>query len=109
MPSPHEKTRRDRPGRLPRGRPGRADETSGAEPDPALLESLKAWRTEEARRRGVPAYIVFHDRTLRDLAVMRPRDADGLGAVPGMGPAKMAAYSETLLRLLSRSGSPRAD
>jgi ATP-dependent DNA helicase RecQ len=109
MPSPHEKTKRDRAGRLPRGRPGCAEDRSGTEPDPALLESLKAWRTEEARRRGVPAYIVFHDRTLRDLAVMRPRDADGLGAVPGMGPAKMAAYSETLLRLLSRSGSPRAD
>jgi ATP-dependent DNA helicase RecQ len=107
LPGPQEKTKRDRAGRLTRGRPGRADGTGGTEPDPALFETLKAWRTEEARRRGVPAYIVFHDRTLRDLAVMRPRDADGLGAVPGMGPAKMAAYSETLLRLLGRSGPLR--
>ena len=80
-----------------------------AEPDPDLLDSLKAWRSAEARRRGVPAYIVFHDKTLRELAALRPGDEAGLARVPGMGPAKMSAYAGDLLRLLSRRASPRAD
>jgi len=124
LPGPESAARRERAPRLPRrrgggvhrvpapaamGPAGAGGDVVGGDPDPALLDSLKAWRTEEARRRGVPAYIVFHDKTLRELAVMKPSDPAGLGRVPGMGPAKMAAYSDTLLRLLSRRESRRAD
>ena len=93
--------RRDR-GRTAAPAPAVRGGAAEAEPDPGLLESLKAWRSAEARRRGVPAYIVFHDRTLEELALRRPSTEADLGAISGLGPAKMAAYSEALLRLLRR-------
>jgi ATP-dependent DNA helicase RecQ len=70
------------------------------QPDADLLARLKGWRAAEAKRRGVPAYVVFHDTTLAALAAERPRDCGGLRAVKGVGPAKIEAYGETLLRLL---------
>jgi len=76
------------------------------QPDPALLASLKEWRSAEAKRRGVPAYVVFHDRTLTLLAVHRPGDRRSLGALRGVGPAKLDTYGDVLLRLLG--GAARA-
>jgi ATP-dependent DNA helicase RecQ len=72
-----------------------------APPDPALLERLKTWRREEARRKGLPSYVVFHDRTLEELAAIHPRDRAGLEQVRGIGPAKLEAYGEALLGLLA--------
>jgi len=69
-------------------------------PDPDLLARLKSWRAAEAKRRGVPAYVVFHDSTLADLAARPPRDRAGLVAVRGVGPAKIEAYGDALLRML---------
>jgi ATP-dependent DNA helicase RecQ len=101
----------------PRGRSGRApsglsrlpgpdadhSETSleAPVPDPALLERLKAWRREEARRKGLPSYVIFHDSTLEELAAVHPRDRAGLERVRGIGPAKLEAYAEPLLALLA--------
>jgi superfamily II DNA helicase RecQ len=68
--------------------------------DPELLRRLKAWRTEEARRRGVPPYVVFQDRTLAALAAAAPRDREALQRVKGIGPAKLEAYGAELLRLI---------
>ena len=65
--------------RLPGERPGPA----GRSPIPALLAQLKAWRTAEARRKSMPPYVIFHDRTLAELAAARPRDLQGLRQVPG--------------------------
>ena len=84
----------------------RARSTAPAEPsglpvDEALLGRLKTWRTEEARRRSVPPYVVFQDRTLAELAAARPTTLDAMGAVKGVGPAKLASYGEALLRLLA--------
>ena len=75
--------------------------TTDLDPDPELLARLKGWRTEEARRRGVPPYVVFQDRTLAALAAVRPTRIEELGEVKGVGPAKLASYGETLLRLLA--------
>ena len=71
------------------------------EPDPELLARLKAWRTDEARRRAVPPYVIFQDRTLAALAAVRPTDMDALARVKGVGPAKLETYGEALLRLLA--------
>jgi ATP-dependent DNA helicase RecQ len=71
-----------------------------AEPDPELLARLKGWRSDEARRQGMPPYVIFHDRTLEALATAQPRDREALRQVHGVGPAKLEAYGETLLRLL---------
>ena len=55
---------------------------------------------DEARRRNVPAYVVFHDRTLAALAAARPRSAAQLLDVKGVGSAKLEAYGDALLALL---------
>ncbi|OLC53290.1 MAG: hypothetical protein AUH92_06280 [Acidobacteria bacterium 13_1_40CM_4_69_4] len=70
-------------------------------PDVQLLGRLKAWRAAEAKRRGVPAYVIFHDTTLEALAVARPRNRGALRVVRGVGPAKMEEYAEALLKMLA--------
>jgi len=67
--------------------------TASGPPDAELLGRLKTWRAAEAKRRGVPAYVIFHDSTLEALAVVRPRDHGALRAVRGLGPAKMEEYA----------------
>ncbi len=69
--------------------------------DPELLARLKGWRTEEARRKGMPPYVIFHDSTLVALAAARPRHREELRQVRGIGPAKLEAYGEALLQLLA--------
>ncbi|MDQ6894713.1 MAG: HRDC domain-containing protein [Acidobacteriota bacterium] len=70
-------------------------------PDEALLERLRAWRREEAARRGVPAYVVFHDKTLAAIASERPKSLPLLGEVPGIGPAKLEAFGAAILGLVN--------
>jgi len=48
----------------------------------------------------MPPYVIFHDRTLEALAASPPQDRESLRRVPGIGPAKLEAYGEALLRLL---------
>ncbi|HKT59590.1 MAG TPA: HRDC domain-containing protein, partial [Gemmatimonadales bacterium] len=71
------------------------------EPDPSLLDRLKTWRREEARRKGLPSYVIFHDSTLEALAAIHPRDREALARVRGIGPAKLEAYGDALLALLA--------
>jgi ATP-dependent DNA helicase RecQ len=71
-----------------------------AEVDGELLAALKAWRREQARRQGVPPYVVFHDRTLVELAARQPTDQETLGAIAGIGAAKLERYGEGLLEVL---------
>ncbi|MEU2724583.1 DNA helicase RecQ [Streptomyces smyrnaeus] len=66
-----------------------------------LFEALRAWRTEQAREQGVPPYIVFHDATLREIAVRRPSTLAELGTVPGVGEKKLATYGEGVLAALA--------
>ena len=68
--------------------------------DPALFERLRTWRMEQARDRGLPAYVVFHDATLRRIATVRPLDEAALLAIKGVGPAKVETYGPSLLGLL---------
>ena len=70
-------------------------------PDAELLERLKLWRREEARRKNLPSYVIFHDSTLEELAAIHPRDREGLERVRGIGPAKLEAYGDALLGLLA--------
>ncbi|HXD21872.1 MAG TPA: ATP-dependent DNA helicase RecQ [Gemmatimonadaceae bacterium] len=63
----------------------------------ALLDALRVLRTAIARRESVPAYVVFADRTLREMARARPVTAGALADVYGVGPAKMERYGEEFL------------
>jgi ATP-dependent DNA helicase RecQ len=81
--------------------PGSLLEAEATAADPDLFERLRRWRAEIARRDGVPAYVVFHDRTLSALAARRPTTLADLEAVPGVGPTKLARYGSDLLEVLA--------
>jgi RecQ family ATP-dependent DNA helicase len=67
----------------------------------ARFELLRGWRRGVAAAAEVPAFVVFGDRTLRELARRHPGNADALAHVPGIGPAKLARYGDELLSVLS--------
>jgi ATP-dependent DNA helicase RecQ len=73
-------------------------------PDEALLAALKAWRRDLARAQGVPPYVVFHDRTLVEIATLRPAGLEALAAVTGVGQAKLARYGAAVLGVLRGHG-----
>ncbi|SES36832.1 ATP-dependent DNA helicase RecQ [Streptomyces qinglanensis] len=66
-----------------------------------LFETLRGWRAEQAREQGVPAYVVFHDATLREIAVRRPGTLGELGEITGVGEKKLATYGEGVLAALA--------
>ncbi|HVJ10877.1 MAG TPA: RecQ family ATP-dependent DNA helicase, partial [Burkholderiales bacterium] len=85
--------------------PKRAARTRGtgealAGPAQALCERLRAWRVEAARRHGVPAYVIFHDATLRDIARTRPASLEALRGISGIGTKKLEAYGEDIVGLV---------
>ena len=69
--------------------------------DGPLAEQLRAWRRKRAEADGVPAYVVFNDRTLAALAERRPRSRGELLAIEGIGPAKLDRYGDELLSVLA--------
>ena len=75
------------------------EELDGAQTE--LFGRLRALRAHLARRQGVPAYAVFSDKTLRELAVVRPRTMDELKSVSGIGDAKARRYGNQFLAELA--------
>jgi ATP-dependent DNA helicase RecQ len=73
---------------------------NGAAGDPALHAALKAWRSEIARKRGVPAYVVLHDSTIDGIAAARPSTLNALRNIPGIGDKKLEHYGDELLALV---------
>ncbi|RSD15500.1 DNA helicase RecQ [Amycolatopsis eburnea] len=66
-----------------------------------LFERLRAWRAGVAKEQGVPAYVIFHDATLRQIATRRPSSLADLGTVSGVGENKLAKYGEGVLEVLA--------
>ncbi|WP_372477263.1 DNA helicase RecQ [Nocardia australiensis] len=69
--------------------------------DVGLFEKLREWRGATAKEQGVPAYVVFHDATLREIAGRKPVSLSELGAVSGVGENKLAKYGEQVLEALT--------
>jgi ATP-dependent DNA helicase RecQ len=69
--------------------------------DQPVFEALRAWRRDEAARQHVPPYVIFHDRTLAEIARLRPGGLSALGAVSGVGEGKLARYGDAVLEVLS--------
>ncbi len=90
-----------RSGRPRKGRDGAA--LTLGEADQALFEILRAWRREEAARQSVPPYVIFHDRTLADIAQARPTSAEALSAIGGVGQGKLERYGAALMDLVRRN------
>lgn len=67
----------------------------------ALFEQLRAWRATTARSQGVPAYVVFHDATLRQIASLRPATLGELSTVSGVGENKLAKYGDRILEIIA--------
>ncbi|MEB3321514.1 MAG: RQC domain-containing protein, partial [Synechococcaceae cyanobacterium] len=76
----------------------------GGEVDDALVAALRSWRREQAGQQGVPPYVVFHDRTLLELATRRPASRSELADISGIGAAKLERYGEALLAVLREMG-----
>ncbi|MGW4130375.1 DNA helicase RecQ [Amycolatopsis japonica] len=66
-----------------------------------VFELLRSWRAAAAKEQGVPAYVIFHDATLRQIATKRPATLQELGTVSGVGENKLAKYGEQILETLA--------
>jgi ATP-dependent DNA helicase RecQ len=64
------------------------------------FEQLRAWRAATAKEQGVPAYVIFHDATLREIAATQPSSLAALGKVGGVGETKLAKYGQQVLDVL---------
>jgi len=78
----------------------RANGASVDKHDP-MFEKLRAWRAAVAKEHGLPAFVVFHDGTLRAIAQMRPTSLHQLRGISGIGEKKLASYGEGVLALLA--------
>jgi ATP-dependent DNA helicase RecQ len=67
----------------------------------AVFERLRAWRSAAAKEQGVPPYVVFHDKTLREIATLLPSSLGELGTVNGVGENKLAKYGQQVLDTLA--------
>jgi ATP-dependent DNA helicase RecQ len=66
-----------------------------------VFERLRVWRAATAKEQGVPAYVIFHDATLRQIAASGPTTLTELGTINGVGENKLAKYGEQILETLS--------
>jgi ATP-dependent DNA helicase RecQ len=102
---------RDDPARVALPKPARAARAaaSGAATattelsaaDAAVFERLRAWRAAAAKEQGVPAYVIFHDATMRQIAAQSPSTLTELSTVNGVGDAKLVKYGQQILDLLA--------
>jgi ATP-dependent DNA helicase RecQ len=71
-------------------------------PEPAgeLFEALRAERSRLAKQQGVPPYVIFHDTTLRAMAMAKPRDLNAMTDLPGVGTAKLGRYGQAFLDVI---------
>jgi ATP-dependent DNA helicase RecQ len=69
--------------------------------DRALFEKLRAKRLELAKAQNVPPYVIFHDKTLAEMAMRRPRSVTELATIPGAGQVKLARYGEAFLKVIN--------
>ncbi|RMI12858.1 DNA helicase RecQ [Cellulomonas triticagri] len=74
-----------------------------------LFQRLRAWRAATAKEQGVPAYVVFHDATLRDIATAQPADVDALSRIGGVGAAKLERYGPGVIATLEGREPPTAE
>ncbi|MEU4219192.1 DNA helicase RecQ [Actinoplanes sp. NPDC026623] len=92
----------ERAARAPKARSSKAAPAAELPPEAApLFERLRAWRAAAAKEAGVPAYVVFHDATLRQIATQRPGSLAELSTVNGVGESKLAKFGEQVLAALA--------
>jgi len=101
-PSPSESVSGDRLGRA-----GQAASDHSEELTPAaslLFESLRSWRLEIARKRGIPAFRILSDRVLKLISAEQPLDADAVRTIKGVGPKLADLYGREIIRIVNSHG-----
>ena len=93
------KARRDRTSEIAR----RQSAFPAADRD--LFEKLRVKRMELAKAQNVPPYVIFHDKTLAEMAARRPRSVAEFAAIPGAGEVKLARYGEAFLLVINEYGA----
>ena len=96
--------RRESPRTRERERGGQRTGLSVLPQDLALFNALRGLRAELAREQNVPAFVIFHDSTLRNIAEQRPTSIDALGRVGGIGGTKLSRYGERLVEIVREEG-----
>lgn len=86
---------------LPPRAPAALPAAAAAGPEAGLFAALRAWRRQEAQEQGVPAYMIFPDRTLAEIAARRPASLEDLAAIPGVGQSKLERYGAAVLAVLA--------
>jgi len=81
--------------------PAAARKPRADEPDDPTYVALKKWRLERSKADEIPAYVVFHNSTLAEIAERRPKTIAELASVPGIGPAKLERYGRDVLDALA--------
>ena len=74
-----------------------------SERDQSLFDMLRTWRLETAKAKGVPPYVIFHDKTLAAIAQERPSSQDSLRAISGVGEKKAGRYAAEIARLVAEA------
>jgi len=90
----------ERPPKAPRARKAAEPAASLTADAAAAFERLRGWRAATAKEQGVPAYVIFHDATLREVATTAPSSLAELGKVSGIGETKLARYGQQVLDTL---------
>ncbi|RJF97829.1 DNA helicase RecQ [Noviherbaspirillum saxi] len=75
-------------------------ETDLSSVEQAIFDKLRWWRVETARKHNVPAYVIFHDATMREIAKTKPTSLDDLRNVSGVGEKKLETYGEEIVALI---------
>jgi len=96
--------RRESPKTRERDRSGQRTGLSVLPEDLVLFNALRSLRAELAKEQNVPAFVIFHDSTLRNIAEQRPTSIDALGKVGGIGGTKLARYGERLIEIVREEG-----
>ncbi|GAA3728020.1 DNA helicase RecQ [Streptomyces tremellae] len=71
-----------------------------------VFEALRAWRAATAKEQGVPAYVIFHDATLREIALAKPATLGALSGISGVGENKLAKYGQSILDTFGADEGP---
>ncbi|WP_433711170.1 DNA helicase RecQ [Nocardia sp. CA-084685] len=90
-----------KPAKTPKAAKGKSVAADLASADMPVFEKLREWRATTAKEQGVPAYVVFHDATLREIAARKPVSLSELATVGGVGENKLAKYGEGVLAVLA--------
>jgi DNA helicase-2/ATP-dependent DNA helicase PcrA len=104
-PSRRMRERSDPKANVARAKATLAAHANGARADAAVLDALKTWRRNLARAHDIPAFTIFNDATLTEIATLLPKNRTTLLDVRGVGPAKVERYAKEVLEIVGQRGA----